>query len=98
MQDEIRDTSSNLIKLQANCSNRNEHIELRERVARLEPTVLDSLPVYFSSTKTVTELSSVLQSKINNIEKLTNYHNEELSHYTNKISMLEVSNTQLQGN
>lgn len=97
LQDEVRQMSSSVHRLEATSSTRNDQLELRERVARLEPTVLEKLPDLFASNQKVMDLSLLLQGKVDALEALTSRAHDELTSCTERVSTLDVSNTQLQG-
>jgi hypothetical protein len=97
VQEEVRSTAISVHKLEANASTKNEHLELRERVARMEPTVLERLPDYMESTKRVVDLSMSMQSRLDKLDTLTNLQHNDLASTISKVSAVDVLATQLKG-
>lgn len=95
--EEVRSTSATVHKLEANGATKNEHLELRERVARMEPTVLEKLPDYMGSTKRVVDLSVVMQSRLDKLDTLSNHHHNDIQATISKLSAVDVLATQLKG-
>lgn len=95
--EEMRTTSATVHKLEANSSSKNEHLELRERVGRMEPTVLEKFPDYFDSTKRVVDLSLVLQSKVDKLDALSTHQHNDLQSTMSKLSAVDVLAMQLKG-
>jgi hypothetical protein len=97
VQEEVRSTAISVHKLEANASTKNEHLELRERVARMEPTVLERLPDYMESTKRVVDLSMSMQSRQDKLDTLTSLQHNDLASTISKVSAVDVLATQLKG-
>jgi hypothetical protein len=97
VQEEVRSTAISVHKLEANASTKNEHLELRERVARMEPTVLERLPDYMESTKRVVDLSMSMQSRLDKLDTLTSLQHNDLASMISKVSAVDVLATQLKG-
>ena len=97
VQAEVRSTSAVVHRLEANSAGKNEHLELRERVGRMEPTVLEKFPDYFESTKRVVELSQILQSKVDKLDVQATHQHNDLQNTMNKLSEVDVLAIQLKG-
>ena len=97
VQEEVRSTSTIVHKLEANGATKNEHLELRERVGRLEPTVLEKFPDYFDSTKRVVDLSIILQSKVDKLDAVSTHQHNDIQSTISKLSAVDVLANQLKG-
>lgn len=95
VQEEVRTTAVAVHKLEANASTKNEHLELRERVARLEPTVLEKLPDYMESTKRMVDLTMSMQSRLEKLDTLTTLQHNDLAATISRVSAVDVLATQL---
>jgi hypothetical protein len=97
VQGEVRANAAAVHNLEANSSTRNEHLELRERVARMEPTVLEKIPDYLESTKKLMDLSLVVQSKVDKLDTLASIHHNDIQSTMTKLSNVDILATQLKG-
>ena len=97
VQEEVRSTSAVVHKLEANSNTKNDHLELRERVARLEPTVLEKLPDYLESTKKLMDLSISMQSRVDKLDALSTHHHNDINATISKLSTVDILATQLKG-
>jgi hypothetical protein len=89
IQGEVRETSTGIYKLQANTSTRNEYMELRERIAHIEPVVQNKLPEYFESTKKLVDYSLVSQGKFTNLEILVSNNLSNIDKMSSKVATMD---------
>ncbi|KAJ1433298.1 hypothetical protein B484DRAFT_14650 [Ochromonadaceae sp. CCMP2298] len=92
-----KETAAAVRALQANAATKNEHLELRERVARLEPAVVERLPDYFNTTKKVLDLTALLQGKLETLEALSVRHHSDITSSVGRLGELEITSAQLMG-
>jgi hypothetical protein len=77
-------------KLQANSATRNEHMDLRERVARMEPLVQSQLPECLESTKKLVESSLSQLGRLDTLEGLAHHSEAELGRLGDRANRAEA--------
>jgi chromosome segregation ATPase len=70
-QNELRESSNLIYKLQATNATKNELLELKERITNMEPSIYDKLPDYIATTKLMQQQTITMENKLKNLE--TNY-------------------------
>lgn len=89
IQNEVRENSNNIIKMQANCAARNDLLELRERVTLMEPAVLEKMPDVFQSVRKVSEEMVSLQTRLGSVKTTADHNSNDVTNLLTRIAAAE---------
>lgn len=94
---ETRDTSSALLRIQANHTTKDDLLEVRQRVMSLEPTVTDKLPEFFESTKKLLDYSMAHTDRLAQLETANTHTTTVVQSMTTRVNAMEASTLEIHG-